>query len=57
MSTGMEKLLQRMIAPNADLRCTASQAMADEFWRPRRESTSTHSKGPFYSVGTREPAD
>ncbi|KAJ3572947.1 hypothetical protein NP233_g2751 [Leucocoprinus birnbaumii] len=42
MTTEMEKLLQRMIAPNADLRCTASQAMADEMWSPRHESTIAH---------------
>ncbi|KAF9450563.1 kinase-like protein [Macrolepiota fuliginosa MF-IS2] len=49
MSTGLEKLLQRMIAPNADLRCTASQAMADEFWRPRKESISTHRRSSSYT--------
>ncbi|KAG2121098.1 hypothetical protein DEU56DRAFT_873834 [Suillus clintonianus] len=27
-----EKLLKRMIVPNADLRCTAKQAMADLYW-------------------------
>ncbi|KAF9568731.1 kinase-like protein [Agrocybe pediades] len=32
-SKGMEKLLRRMVAPNADLRCTASQAMKDSFWK------------------------
>ncbi|KAG1860126.1 kinase-like protein [Suillus subalutaceus] len=28
-----EKLLKRMIVPNADLRCTAKQAMADIYWQ------------------------
>ncbi|PPQ85184.1 hypothetical protein CVT25_004191 [Psilocybe cyanescens] len=43
-SKGMEKLLQRMIAPNADLRCTAMQAMADSYWQPpRRDSVVSHS--------------
>lgn len=28
----MEKLLRRMILPNADLRCTAEAAMADPYW-------------------------
>ncbi|KAG2124085.1 kinase-like domain-containing protein [Suillus cothurnatus] len=28
-----EKLLKRMIVPNADLRCTAEQAMADLYWQ------------------------
>ncbi|KAG2049049.1 kinase-like protein [Suillus hirtellus] len=29
----VEKLLKRMIVPNADLRCTAKQAMADTYWQ------------------------
>ena len=32
MSSGMEKLLRRMISPNADMRCTATEAMADPYW-------------------------
>ncbi|TBU59232.1 hypothetical protein BD310DRAFT_948155 [Dichomitus squalens] len=32
MSKGVERLLRRMIAPNADLRCTASEAMDDAYW-------------------------
>ncbi|KAK7690268.1 hypothetical protein QCA50_006923 [Cerrena zonata] len=32
MSKHVEKLLKRMIAPNADVRCTASDAMADVYW-------------------------
>lgn len=32
MTTGIEKLLRRMIDPNADLRCTASVAMKDPYW-------------------------
>lgn len=43
----MEKLLQRMISPNADLRCTAMQAIADSYWQEsRRESmiTTAHSQ-------------
>ncbi|KAF8918919.1 kinase-like domain-containing protein [Mucidula mucida] len=43
MSRGMEKLLHRMIAPNADLRCTVSQAMKDSYWTSVRETESTHS--------------
>jgi hypothetical protein len=40
-SKPMEKLLQRMVSPNADLRCTASQAMADSFWKaPGAEASS-----------------
>ncbi|EEB89572.1 hypothetical protein MPER_12312 [Moniliophthora perniciosa FA553] len=47
MSKGVEKLLRRMLAPNADLRCTASEAMKDPYWTPdgnlrtdRRRSSS-----------------
>jgi hypothetical protein len=48
----MEELLQRMIAPNADLRCTAMQAMADSYWQvPRKVSSlatsSLHSAFSF----------
>ncbi|KAL1719049.1 kinase-like domain-containing protein, partial [Schizophyllum commune] len=32
MSRGMEKLLRRMMSPNADLRCTASAALEDAYW-------------------------
>ncbi|KAL1742344.1 kinase-like domain-containing protein [Schizophyllum fasciatum] len=32
MSRGMEKLLRRMMSPNADLRCTASDALDDPYW-------------------------
>lgn len=32
MSKGIERLLRKMIAPNADLRCTASEAMKDIYW-------------------------
>ncbi|KIY68301.1 kinase-like protein [Cylindrobasidium torrendii FP15055 ss-10] len=42
MSRGMEKLLRRMISPNADLRCTISQAMKDTYWTMLRETDSQH---------------
>lgn len=44
MTAEMEKLLQCMIAPNADLRCTTSQAMAHEMWHLHPASTKSHSK-------------
>lgn len=44
ISKGIEKLLQRMLSPNADLRCTASQAIADDYWHPRKESLASHSE-------------
>jgi len=33
----MEKLIRRMIAPNADLRCTASEAMSDSYWYRQKD--------------------
>ncbi|KAI0357501.1 hypothetical protein OH77DRAFT_1588381 [Trametes cingulata] len=44
MSKGAERLLKRMILPNADLRCTASEAMQDPYWTAPAESASTHRK-------------
>ncbi|KAF8262824.1 hypothetical protein EI94DRAFT_655407 [Lactarius quietus] len=32
MSKGVEKMLHRMIQPNADVRCTASEALEDPYW-------------------------
>ncbi|KAI0693211.1 hypothetical protein BC835DRAFT_1546100 [Cytidiella melzeri] len=32
MSPSIERMLRRMISPNADLRYTASEAMADRYW-------------------------
>jgi len=32
MSKGMEKMLHRMIQPNADLRCTAPEVLQDPYW-------------------------
>jgi serine/threonine-protein kinase GIN4 len=46
MSKGMEKLLRRMITPNADLRCNAADAMADPYWSGRVEPAS-HSMFSF----------
>ena len=34
----MEKLLLRMMSPNADLRCTASGALNDAYWKSKRDS-------------------
>ncbi|KZP18621.1 hypothetical protein FIBSPDRAFT_933382 [Athelia psychrophila] len=45
MSKGMEKMLRRMIAPNADLRCTAVDGMGDCYWSGRVESiTASHKR-------------
>ncbi|KAI0629755.1 hypothetical protein C8Q77DRAFT_1064543 [Trametes polyzona] len=51
MSRGAEKLLKRMILPNADLRCTASEAMKDPYWTATADSapTSTHRKSASVS--------
>jgi serine/threonine-protein kinase GIN4 len=32
MSKSAEKILRRMIQPNADLRCTAPEALQDPYW-------------------------
>jgi hypothetical protein len=40
MSKGIEKLLKRMITPKADLRCDATDAMADAYWDGSIESVS-----------------
>ncbi|KAL0578154.1 hypothetical protein V5O48_003820 [Marasmius crinis-equi] len=47
MSKGAERLLRRMLAPNADLRCTAAEAMKDIYWVP--DSQSSHRKSSSYS--------
>lgn len=43
MSSGLEKLLRRMISPNADMRCSAPEAMEDPYW------TQTHKDVPIPS--------
>ncbi|GLB38202.1 putative protein tyrosine kinase [Lyophyllum shimeji] len=48
MSKGMERMLRRMVAPNADLRCTATQAMSDPYWAYRKDST-THRRSSSYT--------
>ncbi|PFH46524.1 hypothetical protein AMATHDRAFT_199381 [Amanita thiersii Skay4041] len=53
MSQDVERLLRRMTAPNADLRCTATDAMEDEYWHHRpfavthRRSSSSNSSVIF----------
>ncbi|KAG6853053.1 hypothetical protein C0991_007197 [Blastosporella zonata] len=41
MSKDIERMLRRMIAPNADLRCTATQAMSDSYWAYRKERVAS----------------
>jgi serine/threonine-protein kinase GIN4 len=50
MSKSIEKLLRRMISPNADLRCTASDAMNDGYWRQVKEPAGLHSKESLLSI-------
>ncbi|KAI9509467.1 kinase-like domain-containing protein [Russula earlei] len=45
MSKGVEKMLHRMIQPNADLRCTALELLEDSYWTP-----------PLPASGRRAPA-
>ncbi|KAF9468652.1 kinase-like domain-containing protein [Collybia nuda] len=49
MSKDMERMLRRMVAPNADLRCTASQAMVDPYWRYRKDSAAMHRRSSSYT--------
>lgn len=42
MSKGVEKLLRRMILPNADLRCNASDAMKDPYWTAAAAPAVSH---------------
>ncbi|KAI8994232.1 hypothetical protein BD414DRAFT_576788 [Trametes punicea] len=53
MSRAAERLLRRMILPNADLRCTAAQAMADPYWAgaeaEAEEVRATHRKSASVS--------
>ena len=35
MSRGIEKLIRRMVTPNADVRCFASEALDDAYWVPK----------------------
>ncbi|KAL4250578.1 Serine/threonine-protein kinase ATG1 [Abortiporus biennis] len=44
MSQEMEALLRKMILPNADLRCTASDAMKDPYWKIPLRSETDHIK-------------
>ncbi|KAL1950380.1 hypothetical protein VTO73DRAFT_5504 [Trametes versicolor] len=49
MSKGVEKLLRRMILPNADLRCNASDAMKDPYWTAAAEPAVSHRKSASVS--------
>ncbi|KAH9948872.1 hypothetical protein B0H21DRAFT_206131 [Amylocystis lapponica] len=49
MSKSFEKLLRRMISPNADLRCTALDAMADSYWEQKGGVVSSHRKATSVS--------
>ncbi|EPQ51083.1 hypothetical protein GLOTRDRAFT_133405 [Gloeophyllum trabeum ATCC 11539] len=45
MSKAMERLLKRMVLPNADLRCTSSDAIEDPYWTKDPDlPASTHKK-------------
>ncbi|KDQ62647.1 hypothetical protein JAAARDRAFT_121619 [Jaapia argillacea MUCL 33604] len=61
MSKTIERLLKRMILPNADLRCTSSDAMADVYWTKDEETVSSHSmclsNSPPTIIGSPAPYD
>ncbi|KAF9220880.1 hypothetical protein BS17DRAFT_786121 [Gyrodon lividus] len=68
MSQPAERFLKRMIVPNADLRCTAAEAMTDAYWdttpptaaHGQRQSASTavpptsHSRTPSFFDSLRD---
>ena len=41
MSKAVNRLLHRMIQPNADLRCYGPDALADAYWMHHRETASS----------------
>ncbi|THV03038.1 kinase-like protein [Dendrothele bispora CBS 962.96] len=47
MSKGIERLIKRMLSPNADLRCTATEAMRDIYWM--QDTTSSHRRSSSYT--------
>ncbi|KAJ7288021.1 hypothetical protein C8J57DRAFT_1459679 [Mycena rebaudengoi] len=49
MTKSIEKLLRRMISPNADLRCTMSDAITDSYWRQLKEPESAHKRSASYA--------
>ncbi|KAG6902526.1 hypothetical protein C0995_015344 [Termitomyces sp. Mi166 len=53
MSKAMERMLRRMVVPNADLRCTATQAMNDPYWAYRKEKatlpSTSHRRSSSYA--------
>ncbi|KAI0923171.1 hypothetical protein AcV7_005759 [Taiwanofungus camphoratus] len=50
MSKTIEKLLRSMILPNADLRCTATEAISDGYWSEKDSiSTLSHRKATSVS--------
>jgi serine/threonine-protein kinase GIN4 len=53
MSAGAERLLSRLLTPNADLRCTAADALADAYWTAPVAPLSPPSLG---KTPRREPA-
>ncbi|KAF8827785.1 hypothetical protein HHX47_DHR4000105 [Lentinula edodes] len=51
MSKGMERLLKRMLSPNADLRCNADEAMQDIYWAQLQQSNhiNEHRRSASYT--------
>ncbi|KAJ3867714.1 hypothetical protein EV359DRAFT_33805 [Lentinula novae-zelandiae] len=51
MSKGMERLLKRMLSPNADLRCNADEAMQDIYWAQMQQSNhvNEHRRSASYT--------
>ena len=59
MSRGVEKLIRRMVAPNADVRCFATEALDDSYWVPKEALKAVHKAahrmGVCFRLNTRFP--
>ncbi|KAJ2917010.1 hypothetical protein MD484_g3420, partial [Candolleomyces efflorescens] len=56
-SDRMEKLLLRMMSPNADLRCTASGALNDAYWKSKRDSQIHRRSASYTSLAFEKDLD
>ncbi|KAJ2923563.1 hypothetical protein H1R20_g13531, partial [Candolleomyces eurysporus] len=56
-SDRMEKLLLRMMSPNADLRCTAAQALNDAYWKSNRDSQIHRRSASYTSLAFEKDLD
>lgn len=52
MSRAAEKLIRRMVAPNADVRCLTSEALDDPYWVPKEALKAVQKAAHRMSFGT-----